>query len=134
MYHTNFNLKSCCKAAFLLLAGCVLLAVSSCKKETTAPTAVTTCDTNQVSYSKVIVPLLSQNCYGCHSGLAATAGLRLEQYDVVKRLVTDGVNTLVNTVNGNPDFTYMPPSPGPKLPTCDINKLKAWVNQGALNN
>ena len=107
---------------------------SGCKKEQMPNNVSITCDTISVSYSKTVVPILSKNCYSCHSGPAATSGLRLEEYDVVKNLATDGVNSLVNTVNGNPNFPYMPVAPNPKLNSCEINKLAAWVNQGALNN
>lgn len=138
MPRINSNLKSCPKAAFfmLLMFASVTVSVTGCKKESSAApvSSAAVCDTVQVSYSKVVVPILQQHCYGCHSGPAASAGLRLEEYTMVKSLATDGLNTLVNSVNGNPDFTYMPPSPNSKLTSCEIKKLNAWVNQGVLNN
>lgn len=130
--------ESCSRAAFFVLLTFSLVSVLaiSCKKESTPDKSSSSisCDTLQVSYSKTIAPILQQHCYSCHSGPAASAGLRLEQYSVVKSLATDGINTLVNSVNGNPDFTYMPPTPNAKLNSCEINKLQAWVNQGVLNN
>ncbi|HXA01944.1 MAG TPA: hypothetical protein VNW99_08150 [Cytophagaceae bacterium] len=91
------------------------------------------CDTSKVSYAKNIVPIVSQNCYKCHdSGNARLfgGGHYLDSYDSLKAHIKCG---LIDAIEHNAGVIPMPEG-APKLPDCDIAKIKAWVNQGALNN
>ena len=69
------------KITFLPLLA-VLLSFSSCYydvEEELYPEI--DCDTQGVTYSGTIQPLLSENCLVCHSAAVNTAGITLEGYD-----------------------------------------------------
>lgn len=86
------------------------------------------CDTTLVSYSNDIAPVISTHCFGgCHNGSNPTGVFKLETYADVQN--KSGI--LVNALNGF-GVPLMPPSG--KLSACTINNVRAWVNQGALNN
>ncbi len=89
------------------------------------------CDTANVSYASVVKPILDNNCVGCHSGSAATAGVNLSSADNISRVVSrNRVFPRVLTSSGG--ASQMPP--GGRLSQCEIDKITAWVNQGARNN
>lgn len=109
---------------------------SSCthNSDEVKPIPVDHCDTSSVQYTRDIAPVLKQHCYACHSGPAATAGLDLSNFGVVHDLAASPENYLLNGVNGNPDFVYMPPAPDRKLTNCEVAKIRLWCAQGAPHN
>jgi mono/diheme cytochrome c family protein len=120
------------KAFLLISLTLTLFSISSCyydNEEYLYP-AVTACDTSTVSYSQAIVPILQSNCLGCHSGATPSGDINLETYTNVMIKVNDG--SLLNAVKYNNINSPMPPSG--KMNNCNINKIAAWINQGAANN
>lgn len=90
------------------------------------------CDTTSVSFSNDIVPILSNNCYACHSKLNAPSfggGLSFEDHEDV----AEYSERIIGAVNHNAGFLAMPQG-GDKLDPCSINLLEAWVNSGAPDN
>ena len=98
---------------------------------------VGTCDTVNVSYHTEIMAILDASCQGCHKGASATSGIDLYDYATIKSLALDGKYTYgswlsaVSYEGGNPNPM---PQGANKLPQCDINKIRAWVNMGAPAN
>ncbi len=92
------------------------------------------CDTNAVSYNNHIKPILQTNCYSCHGTNTNdnSGGIILEDYNTLKVFASNGY--LYGNVAHLP-FPYhaMPPR-GNKLSNCDINKIKAWVDNGSPEN
>jgi len=118
-----------------ILSFCFLLSLlSGCyydKADIVYP-AATNCDTLLVKYSTTVLPVLNNSCYSCHSGTAASGGgISLDNFAVLKNMATNG--RLVGTISHAIGFSAMPKN-GSKLPDCEILKIKAWVNAGALNN
>ena len=118
---------------FAMLAICAAMAACSKTNEEelkgpggTAPT----CDTVNMKFAANIAPVLSANCNGCH-GNGAAGGIKLNAYAGVKLVAADG--SLLGAISHASGFSPMPKN-GAKLSDCDINKIKAWINQGALNN
>ncbi len=103
------------------------------------------CDTTKVSYSGSIAPILTDNgCNVCHgSGAAASSGggIILDSYTGVHSSAAAGQlipavrqdATCSTCVPAYPEYEIMPKG-GTKLSSCNINKIIAWVNQGAQNN
>lgn len=89
------------------------------------------CDTVGVAYSTVVQPILQSRCLGCHSGANASAGIDLASYDNVNVFVQTG--RLIGVIDHQPGFSAMPKGT-PKMPSCEIDKIKSWVNSGAPNN
>ncbi len=92
------------------------------------------CDTLNVTLSNTIQPILSQNCYSCHSitnSGSFGAGINLESYSELLTLVHSG--RLIGAITHSPGFSAMPQG-GTKLDDCTIDQIKSWINAGALNN
>jgi mono/diheme cytochrome c family protein len=88
------------------------------------------CNPVNVSFASSIQPVLNSNCIGCHSGSTLSGGVNLSTYSGVQAVAQSG--KLVNAVSHNGQATPMPPNG--KLPACDIEKIKSWVQEGIKNN
>lgn len=89
------------------------------------------CDTANVTFGLDINPLMQQKCLSCHSQSANQGNVNLEGYDQVKSYVDNG--KLLGSMAYSSGYSPMPKGEG-QLPSCTINRLKAWINSGALNN
>jgi hypothetical protein len=121
------------KFLFLTIAITGMLCwLAGCSKESADKLAgTTTCDTTAVSYSKQILPILQDNCYTCHSGSNPFSGIDLSNFGVLQTHVHNG--DLKSAVTHDGRVTPMPYGL-PQLPSCEVNTIVAWVDQGALNN
>jgi hypothetical protein len=90
-----------------------------------------TCDTSNAKYSTVVKPILDLRCNGCHSGAGASAGIDLSTHANVALYAASG--SLIGVMEHQSGFSPMPKS-APKMPECEIKKVKAWVGNGAPNN
>jgi hypothetical protein len=91
----------------------------------------TGCATDGITYSGFIQPLLEDNCYVCHNAVSQEGGIVLEGYDHVLVRVTGG--DLIGALKHESGFSPMPQNQ-PKLVDCQIEKIEAWIAEGALNN
>jgi Planctomycete cytochrome C len=89
------------------------------------------CDTNNVTYSGSIAPLMATKCTGCHSGASPQGGLNLTAWSVANTVAMDG--RLNGAVQHQAGFTAMPLN-GAILPQCEIDMISIWVQAGAPNN
>lgn len=89
------------------------------------------CDTTNVTFSGSVWPIVNAWCTGCHSGTVPQGGLRLENYDQVAAIASDGrFYGAVAHLSG-----YVPmPYESPKLSDCAIATIRLWIEGGALNN
>jgi hypothetical protein len=117
-------------ALSLMLAGIIMFV--ACKKNSLpADNSSGTCVTTGMKFSTDITPILSANCYSCHSGTTINGGINLSTYAGVKAVADNG--KLVGSVSHAPGFKPMPDG-GVKMNSCNIAKIQAWVTAGALNN
>lgn len=89
------------------------------------------CVTTDMSYLNDVVPILDAQCNSCHSTANAFGGVILDNYARVKQHVDN--STLLGVIRHEAGFSPMPKG-APKLLDCDIAKIEAWVNAGALDN
>lgn len=92
------------------------------------------CDTSNVTYTNNVKPVLTANCYSCHSTSNAPtfgSGIKLENYDDLMVQVNNG--KLVGTITHSPGYPAMPQGRA-KLDDCSIEKILTWINNGAPNN
>lgn len=89
------------------------------------------CDTANVTYNSSIKSIITDKCQGCHSGSSPAGGYDFSTYAGVKARVNDG--KLWGAVNQVAGYSAMPKN-GNKLSTCELDKLKIWINAGAPNN
>jgi len=91
-----------------------------------------TCDTTAaVTFAANIQPILARNCTSCHTGASANAGVDLSTHNGVAAVALNG--QLVGAITHAAGFSPMPQGAS-KLPECNINQIKKWVEAGALNN
>jgi hypothetical protein len=119
--------------AFILLAFTFVSCTYS-KKEVDYP-IVTTCDTANVKFSADFLPLLTSKCNtsGCHNSSDQAGGWILDTYNGVKDVIDNGNGRLLKSIQQDGTVSAMPKG-GAKLSDCEINKIQAWINAGALNN
>ena len=89
------------------------------------------CDTLDMSYAQNIVPMMESDCYECHRASANFGNVTLEGYEQILKYVQDG--SLVGVIRHDGGYSPMPKT-GAKLLDCEIEKIEAWIADGALNN
>lgn len=133
------------KKIALVLAIGMAVAVISCKKENTPSNDNSNnnnnnnnnnpppgCDTANMSYSKNISGIMQKyNCTGCHAG-------GFQDYTTHAKFkawldVSGNKEKIFKAINHEAGVQAMPQS-APKMDSCDIQKVEAWINQGYLNN
>lgn len=100
----------------------------------------------EVSFSKDVMPVLTQNCLHCHTVGAegqVASGLSMESYaDLMKGTKLGPViqpgqsyaSTLQILVEHKADQSLNMPKGGIKLSTDQIELIGKWIDQGAKNN
>jgi hypothetical protein len=93
-----------------------------------------------VDYARDIKPLLKERCYACHGALDQEAGLRVDTAALLRQggdsgsAITAGdpaKSLLIARITDPDDATRMPPE-GERLTEAQVDKLKAWITQGAV--
>ena len=89
------------------------------------------CDTTNVTYQAVILPIVTQKCYECHAGNPPSSGIDLEGHANLKAKADAGI--LVGVIRHLPGFSPMPKDRG-FLPECEMLKIEKWVSLGSPDN
>src|SRR2546421_10942734 len=87
-----------------------------------------------VDFARDVLPILRQNCVGCHGPAQQISGLRLDRRSSVfnRRGIVPGSSansSIYQRVSGGTYGLQMPPT-GPLRPE-QINIIKTWIDQGA---
>ena len=90
-------------------------------------------DTVVVSYAADIEPIINNECYSCHSGNNAQAGVKLDGYTNFSSYALKPNSNLLAVIKHQPGFSPMPQPLG-KLSNRSINMIEKWINDGAINN
>ena len=98
------------------------------------------CDPDTVYFEQDILPLFVSNCAmsGCHNSTTHAEGIDLSTYAAVmaSNVLTPGQawnSDLVDVITTTNLGDRMPPPPMPAMPSAQINLIKKWINQGALD-
>jgi Planctomycete cytochrome C len=89
------------------------------------------CDTTTITYSGAVLPIINNNCKGCHNPSFLSSGLDLTNYSVVRSIALNG--KLMGSVDHLPGFPPMPKG-GAKLNDCKITQIRKWIAAGSQNN
>ena len=111
-----------------------ILIISSCyydKEQLLYGGAPCTDTTNTASYSQDIVPMLQLYCYSCHTGSFPSGNIIMGTYAADKAIGANGA--LYGSVNHSSGYSPMPQGAA-KLGSCQIAKIKKWIDTGMLNN
>ncbi len=97
--------------------------------------------TQKVTYDDHVRPLLKRRCASCHSGDRTEADLDIA--DFVRLMQGGGSGTVIEAGSADDSYLFrlvnhddspeMPPS-GQKIPAAEIDLLRDWIDQGALEN
>lgn len=98
-------------------------------EEALYPSLSNSCDTSNVTYSGTIAPLLSNNCYSCHSNANSAFGGNIHLQDIAD-VITNSSKIVVSIKRTG--SKPMPPSG--KLNSCAISQFDIWVRNGMPNN
>ena len=103
--------------------------------------------TNQISFSKHVMPILTTHCLSCHTSEGEgfkKSGLNMETYDSLMKGTKFGPviipgntlsSSLVLLIEGKADPTIkMPHGSLQMIPEQERNTIKQWIEQGAKNN
>jgi len=115
----------------ILLYAFALLAISGCyydSEEDLYPES-SSCDTNNVTYSASVAPVLSANCNSCHGGSAPNGNVKTDNY----ASVVSNITRIRGAINHESGFMAMPQDVS-KLPACDLTKIDIWIRQGMPDN
>ena len=92
----------------------------------------TACDTNAFAYTKDVEPIISKNCYSCHSQ-GSSSGIVLEGYSALSTYISSNKDRFLGSINHTGGYSNMPQN-GNKLSDCNITKIEKWITAGAPNN
>jgi hypothetical protein len=91
----------------------------------------TLCDTENVSFSGMVKPLIDMHCLGCHSGNNPGGGILLTDHTTIASAANSG--NLYGAIAHEEGFETMPQG-ADQLDSCSIAQIKSWVDAGAPNN
>ena len=92
------------------------------------------CETENMSYTNDIKPVINARCIGCHGGDSPVGIIPLGNYDDVATAAAispGNFGSLYGAVSHASGNSPMPQG-ADKLSDCTIDKIKAWIDQGAL--
>lgn len=117
-------------------AGVALLLTLSCKDE--VPTGPIIFPDANVSYGRHIEPLWTQKCLSCHQGstapdLSPPSYNSLVNYQPSLIIPGQGDNSLLIQLLDGRASPIMPPS-GERLTENQIQGIRTWIDDGAVNN
>ena len=119
----------------LLILFCSVSLFSSCYYDNEEYLyGIQNCETLSMSFESDIIPIINEHCTSCHGGETPSAGLSLMTYNELVVSATDDTNAgIINRVGRAEGETGAMPT-NYSLSQCQIEYIKAWVAQGALNN
>jgi hypothetical protein len=119
---TLSSISSFCNISFKKFS----LFLISCTFEKAEPLSVG-CDTS-LFYATDIKPIIDSKCVVCHNSAGSGTG-DFTDFNVLKSKVESGIfKTRVFTLKDMPEASSTP------LTEVELEKLRCWVEQGALNN
>ncbi|GAC1379510.1 MAG: hypothetical protein NVSMB45_01710 [Ginsengibacter sp.] len=89
------------------------------------------CDTTNVKFSINVFPIIQNRCFSCHGNGLQLGNVSLGTYAAIRFQATQ--NDLIQVIKHEPGFVQMPLGE-PKMSSCEINTIVAWVNNGAPLN
>jgi cytochrome c5 len=88
---------------------------------------VDACDTARAyTYSASIKYIMAESCISCHNSSVQNGNINLDNYDGVVSQIANG--KLVGSIDRASGFKAMPPTTS--LRSCEIDKIKQWINNG----
>jgi uncharacterized membrane protein len=123
--------------AVTLVTGFVLFQSGSTNIVTAARPSETITYEN-VTFVNDVQPILERRCTKCHGGEFPSEGLKLESYESLMAGSQNGGVIIVGDANNSLIIQKLEsgemPKRGQHLTTEQIELIRQWINEGALNN
>lgn len=91
-----------------------------------------------VSFNRDIYPLVERRCVKCHGGKFPSEGLSMESYQALMQGSQNGTVIVAGDANNSLLFEKVEsgkmPKRGADLTAQEIELIRQWINEGALNN
>lgn len=112
-----------------LLFGMTTFAIISCSDDDGPQDPGDTCQTDGLTYTNYAAELINSNCAtsGCHSEGTVTT-FEMHNFETVS--ISVGFNRIIGSINHDEGFSPMPKL-AEKLSDCNIEKMTAWIRDGA---
>jgi len=114
-----------------LLLSTILTLFYSCKHEKVKNPLIPVAPCEEVkdtlTYQGQIAPILSQNCFPCHV-YPGSGGINMDNFTDVKAVALSGM--LVQSIIHDTTYVIMPPPPQKLLDSCDVKRIKRWIQTG----
>ena len=91
------------------------------------------CDSSNVTYSQTISQIMTANCNVCHSTDYHNGNVVTDNYNRLSSLAKSANDSLWGSINHLSAFKPMTKNAA-QLSSCDLGKIKHWINAGAPNN
>jgi mono/diheme cytochrome c family protein len=89
------------------------------------------CDSVNVTFSSIVLPIVQSNCTGCHSGTSPSGGIALTNYSGIQTIGSNG--SLLGTITWSSGYSAMPKNSS-KLSECKIGQIRKWITNGMPQN
>ena len=122
-----------------------MIRVASCLIATLilAPQWVLAQTAEPIDFGRQIQPILAKRCYACHGPDKGEGGLRLNQRAPAFEKLESGKRAIIakdtehselmRRILSKDEGDQMPPE-GPRLTDAQVDLLKRWIEQGAVND
>lgn len=118
--------------SLLLILCASVFVVLSCGDKEEPPVDPTVCETDGLTYGNYAKDFINQTCAtsGCHDADANSNNTPwpMNNYEGVKAAID--AERLLGAINRDPGFNQMPKGEE-KLSDCNLEKMEAWINDGA---
>lgn len=111
-----------------ILFSFTLCTVFSCSSDAISDLTETDINTEIVTYTQKIKPIIDNHCINCHSANNPSANLRLDTYDNTRNAVLN--KNLIERIQYTQGDPLMMPQNGNRLPQNNINLFIEWQNEG----
>ncbi|MCB0806298.1 MAG: hypothetical protein KDC05_10905 [Bacteroidales bacterium] len=89
------------------------------------PPDTTECDTSMITFPGKVLPILQNNCIGCHGPPAFEGGLNFTDYADIAFVAQSG--QLLGAIKHEAGYEPMPQN-APALTACEILTIETWIN------
>lgn len=89
------------------------------------------CVTQNMSFKTDILPIIKNNCTGCHNSIALQGGIAMENYEQITPYIENG--SFLGSIKHESGFSPMPKNTA-KMSNCQISKIQQWILDGAQDN
>lgn len=84
-----------------------------------------------ISFSNDVLPIIDNFCYGCHNTADPQGGYSYSTHSETMKSVNDG--TLMGSIRFENGYVAMPENSN-KMPSCNIDMIQLWIDEGANDN